>query len=230
MLKGIKMILIIDKSKKTANDIANMLYYMGVIAVAKTPKDALSEISTAYRAVIISNPNALADKSDYTARLRTYVPNVPVFALSDSVDDYDRAIYEKIFPTTVYGARLLTAICDYTEESRLKTPGIYRLAGIDASRIISCPLYLGHPLPFTKTESMILRVLIRTYPVPIKPKKILDYAFRESRAPDVSNVRTHISVMNKKFREISGRNLIQMSVGEGYRILTPEILESKIII
>lgn len=222
------MILIIDKSKRNATNIANMLYYMGVLATPTVPKDALAEISTAYRAVVISNPDALADKVDYVRRLRGYAPSIPVFAICDCEDEYDRAIFEEIFPMGIYGARLLSAISEYTEKCRLNTPGIYRLAGIDASCTQSCPTYLSSPLPFTKTEVMILRVLIRTYPLSVKPAKILEYAFRESRTPDISNVRTHISIINRKFREISGRSLIEMNIGEGYRILTPEIMEDKL--
>jgi hypothetical protein len=34
--------------------------------------------------------------------------------------------------------------------------------------------------------------------------------------------------MNKKFREITGRNLTVLSPGKGYRILTPELIESAV--
>ena len=52
---------------------------------------------------------------------------------------------------------------------------------------------------------------------------ILRYAYRESKYPEVSNIRTHISIINKKFRNLSNRNLIEMTFGTGYRILTPEV-------
>ena len=105
-------------------------------------------------------------------------------------------------------------------------PGNYELAGFNASINLAHPKYLYKALPFTKSETMILRVLIRTYPLPTAAKTILKYAFRQSRTPDIANVRTHISVMNKKFREIANRNVITFSMQEGYKILTPEILEA----
>ena len=47
--------------------------------------------------------------------------------------------------------------------------------------------------------------------------------------PEESGIRTHISIMNKKFREITGRNLTVLTPGEGYRVLTPEIAEDKLM-
>ena len=32
--------------------------------------------------------------------------------------------------------------------------------------------------------------------------------------------------MNKKFRDVTGRNIITFEIGEGYRVLTPEIIDS----
>ena len=127
------MILIIDKSKKNANDLANMLYYMGILATARTPSEALSEISTAYRAVVISNPDMLADKVDYIKRLRSYASGIPTFAISPSKDECDMAIFDEVFPSGMYGAKLLSRIFEYAEEFNLKPPGVYRLCGIDCS-------------------------------------------------------------------------------------------------
>jgi hypothetical protein len=58
--------------------------------------------------------------------------------------------------------------------------------------------------------------------------EILKYAFRQSRLPDISNVRTHVSVINKKFRAMRGENLIGFEEGRGYVILTPDVLAGEI--
>jgi DNA-binding response OmpR family regulator len=71
---------------------------------------------------------------------------------------------------------------------------------------------------------MIIRYLIRTYPNPTSAQKILKHAYKASKQPDVSNIRTHISVINKKFRTVAGRSLIEMHENLGYRILTPELM------
>ena len=75
------MILIINKSKKNARALSDMFYFMGVLSLGVTPKEALSEISPIYKAVIIENPDMLADKEDFVSRLRSYA-NIPIFAIT----------------------------------------------------------------------------------------------------------------------------------------------------
>ena len=50
------MILIIDKSPKYGKRLSDMFYYMGILANYESPTDAFSEISTLYKAIIISSP------------------------------------------------------------------------------------------------------------------------------------------------------------------------------
>jgi DNA-binding response OmpR family regulator len=67
--------------------------------------------------------------------------------------------------------------------------------------------------------------MIRSYPIPQSPENIIKYAFPPARHPDPSCIKTHISVINKKFREREGRNLIIMLPSEGYVVNTAEIIE-----
>lgn len=217
------MLLIISKSKKEARSAAEMFYYMGIISRGASPTEALSEISAFHSAVIIINPDGLSSPEDYCRRLRSYA-HVPIFAISETPTRTDSLIFDGILKRTSYASRIFKFISEYAYSNSLRAPGSYKLAGIDASVDISIPMYFDKPLPFTKTETMILRTLIATYPTPTPSEDILKYAFRESKAPELSNIRTHISVMNKKFREITGRNIITLSLGEGYRILTPELI------
>jgi len=217
------MILIINKSKKDARDLAEMFHYMGALAHGTVPTDALSEISTLYSAVIIMNPDFLPSKEDYCTRLRSYA-SIPIFALTDSYDPHDSIIFDGIMKPGTYASRILDFISEYSIQHSTKTPGTYKLAGIDASIYLNIPMYFNKALPFTKTETMILRTLITMYPTPTSAKDILKYAFRQSKVPELSNIRTHISVMNKKFREIAERNIITLSIGEGYLVQTPKIM------
>ena len=222
------MILIIDTTKKNARALSDMFYHMGILANGLTPSEALSEISLIYRAVLIMNPNSLPDKRDYMKRLHSYASEIPCFAITDEPDETDRQIFDDVVGGGLYASRIYSRVLEFSKERGIRPPGKYRIAGIDCSCDLNIPVYFTEALPFTRTENMILRVLIRTYPNPMKAKAILKYAFRPSKIPDISNVRTHISVMNKKFREITGRNLITLEIGEGYRILTPEIQELKV--
>ena len=219
------MLLIISKSKKEARAMAEMFHYMGIISHGATPVEALSEISNLYNAVIIINPDVLSSPDDFCRRLRSYA-SVPIFAVAENCTVADSIIFDGIIKRTSYASSIFKFISEYAYSNSLRSPGDYKLAGIDAAVDISIPMYFNKPLPFTKTETMILRTLIATYPTPKPPQDILKYAFKESKTPELSNIRTHISVMNKKFREITGRNIITLSVGEGYRILTPELIST----
>lgn len=223
------MILIINKSKKDAHGLSDMFYYMGILAFCATPAEALSEVSTNYRAVIIMNPNSLPDKEDYVNRIRSYA-DIPLFAITDIHDSHDSILFDGIIKKGIYSAKIYKYLSEYSIQHGKKLPGNYQLAGINASCDLRAPVYFFKALPFTKTETMILRTLIRTYPQPTSAKNILKYAFRPSKAPDISNIRTHISVMNKKFREATGRNIITFEIGAGYRVLTPEIIDSLITV
>lgn len=221
------MILVISTSKKNARALSDMFYYMGILASGHTPTEALSEISTAYRAVIVLNPATLPDKRDFLQRIRSYTLSVPCFAVTSEPDEIDRMIFDDVLGGSVYAPKIYSKIIEYSEAHRLPKPGKYKIAGIDASCDLSTSTYFTHSLKFTRTENMILRAMIRIYPNPMRAKEILKYAFRPSKLPDISNIRTHISVMNKKFREITERNLIILEPGKGYLILTPEIMELK---
>lgn len=219
-----KMILIINKSKKNARALSDMLYYIGILSYGSTPEEALSEVSPIYRAIIIENPDLLADKKDYVSRLRSYA-NIPIFSICDFPDSDDDLLFEATIKSGSYAYQIFKVINKYCNNNSYHSPGVYRLAGIEATINRRLPKFLYRLLPFTKTETMILRALIRLYPIPINSKSLLKYAFRQARTPDVSSVRTHISIMNKKFREISGRNLIYFSEDKGYKLLTPEVLD-----
>ena len=73
---------------------------------------------------------------------------------------------------------------------------------------------------------MILRYLIAYYPTPQSAKRIVKYAYKPTKKPEISSIRTHISVMNKKFRELTGRNLLLSLDKEGYVVSTPELVKT----
>lgn len=227
------MILIIDNSLKNAKTISNMFHYMGIISRAATPEQAVKIASNRYRAILLCSPEKLISADEYIRALRTYTLGTPVFALAKDKRAFeennkhlfsliDDVFYENAFSSTVYNS-----IVAYQRKNKLPLLGEYRLAGIDASIFRRDVTYYDEPIKFGKTETMMLRYLIRIYPNPSKPAAILGYAFKQTRVPEPSNIRTHISVMNKKFREMVGRNLIFYEPKRGYLILTPEMMARK---
>ena len=212
------MILIIDKSRKNGNSLADAFKYMGIIARAETPDKATSELSTFYRFIIISDPGTLPDEREYVRLLHSYLADVPILALTSGATDggmpYDLTVSDKRPPAALY--RL---ICGFCRERGIRPPGDYLMSGIDASVDLGFVTYFSEVVTLTRTESMILRVLMRTYPSPMKPSDILKYAFSQSKLPDPTSIRTHICAINKKFRVFSGRNQI-VSTDSGYVIMT----------
>ena len=222
------MVLIISSSRKTAEVISDMFYYMGVISYAATPTEALSEFSVLYRAALVIHPEVLPDRTDFISKLRSYARSVPIFAISDSTED--NATFDGVYPDSIYSSTLLEQIVQYQRERSLPLSAHYRLVGIDASCTAERVTCFDNPIPFTKTETMILRYLIATYPVPQSAKRIVKYAYKPTKKPEAASIRTHLSVMNKRFREISGKDLC-LSIGkEGYVIATPKVIKELIAV
>lgn len=224
------MILFIDNSPERAQTAAEIFNFMGIIALGKTPKDALSEISNRYRAVIISRPEAIADIEALIRNLRQLSLGAPIFALT--ADRATKMRYELfcLFDDTFYlsapSTEIYASVIRHIEDRHLPLPGEYKLAGIDASATLDTVYFFNKPVKFTKTETMILRYLLRAYPLPVSAAEILAHAYKPGKAPEVSNVRTHVSIINKKFRNKTGRNLITRANGaQGYLIATPESAE-----
>ena len=219
------MLLIVAQNKRTAESISDIFYYMGIISCAATPTEALGEISSIYKAVLISDPDSFADIKDFISRLTAYCTGIPLFSISENPSDISyRDLFIKNYHSDSYSSVLAKEIADELNSRGLPSIGSYKLAGIDASAGLAKVMSFDTPIPFTKTEAMILRYLISAYPMPQSAKSILKYAFKQNRCPDITGIRTHISVMNKKFRELRSRNVIVSIPERGYVIATPEIL------
>ena len=217
------MVLIVNRRRKDAAAVSEMFHFMGILSYAATPSDALSEISLLYRAVIVMEPQTLPDALDFVTKLRSYARAVPIFAISDGIDDFKyKDIFDGCYKFSIYSSTLAHGIADYCKAKRLPTIGDYRVAGINASADHIHVTHFDKLIPYTKTEAMILRLLIRAYPLPLSSDKILKYAFRPSRSPEAASIRTHISSMNKKSRNVRERNVILSIPSKGYTLLTPE--------
>ena len=220
------MILVIDKSKSAASNLADAFHTMGILSNALTPSEARCEISHMYRAIVITSASSIPDLGEYISTLKNYAPKVPIFAVGD-VNSINKSLFCKVLPRGTYAAKIISKIEDACAEMGYPLPAHYTLAGIDASAAKGESTLFGDPLPFTKTENMILRCLIRSYPTEMSAESILNYAYRRDKMPEAPNVRTHICSLNKKFELITSRPLVTTTYGKGYIILTPESLEAR---
>ena len=217
------MLLIISQSKKIAKSVQETFYYMSFLSYGATPHEALSEVSGLYRAVLIINPEGFPDINDYVARLKSYNTALPVFAFTENEEkSFYPDVFDGVFTRQHLTPSLASKIIDYATESNRAKIGDYRLAGFDASSRTLGVSYFDRKLTLTKTEAMILRILLRAYPVPMSQDAIIKYAFRPSNTSELSSVRTHISIMNKKMEKALGKKMIVHAPSKGYLILTPE--------
>lgn len=218
------MILIVHTARKHAKETADVFYYMGIPAVASKPKEAFSEISLCYRAVLLCHPSALPCPEDYVARLQALGGGTPIFSLSEDAEDERLShLFAHTFEKDCYSSKVLSGIRAYQAERGLPLLGSYTLAGLCLDCNAKHPTYCDKAMDFTKTEAMILRYLIRTYPDGTDVHHILRYAMRPGNLSEPAGIRTHIWSINKKFAEATGRRLISSLPGEGYRIVTPEV-------
>ncbi len=217
------MILIISSKRRSAASVSDIFHFLSVLSYHATPMEALSEITTLYHAVLILEPDELPDKIDYVARLRSYTPGIAVYALTDSQDVINNKIFDRVFDYSSINAELPDRMNEYADERGIHPIGEYSYAGIDANYYKRFITYFNRAFPFTKTEAMIIRTLIATYPYPVPVKTLLKFAYKSSRLPEASSVRTHISIINKKLRSAGEELAIRMVAGEGYKFDFPHV-------
>ncbi|MBQ9069852.1 MAG: helix-turn-helix domain-containing protein [Clostridia bacterium] len=214
------MILIIDKSLKNAATISDIFHYMGIVSGISAPERAVNEISNRYHAILIPSPERIPAHEELIRSLRTYSLGAPIFALTSNISDpgFDVTLFDKVFDNNSTSSSVAVSILKYQDSRVMKFIGNYLLAGIDASIFQNSVTYFDIPISFTKTETMILRYLISAYPNRAKAEDILKYAFKFENKPEITNIRTHISSINKKFNNLTGRNLIFSEARLGYII------------
>ncbi len=219
------MILIISPSKKLSRSVSDTFHYMSILSYGTTPSEALCEISGIYRAVLILHPESFPDLKDYISRLKSYRCDIPIFALTepDYAFEYEY-LFEAIYTKPSMTPSLARKMIEYLNEHHLAGIGSYHIGGFDASSNLVGVKYFSTDVNLTKTEAMILRFLAVTYPQPQMAKDIIKYAFKPGRIPEVSSIRTHISMMNNKIEKAIGKKMIGFVSNEGYIVYTPEYL------
>lgn len=206
------MILITDISKSRRDSAQEMLYYMGLLSYSVSPENAARELCSApYSALLITSVSGF-DAERLTLYARGRGITVGAVATEES------SAYDVVFPEGSYAADIACGMRDAAVVRGLREIGKYSFGDVDASQAAGVVRRCGKIVELTRTETMILRYLIKKHPEHTTAEDILKYAFRPSRTPEVSSVRTHLSVMNKKFREMTGRMLTEPPTGAGYRL------------
>ena len=205
------MLLILSENKTEAENLSDMMNFMGVLSFAEDIDTGFLEISEIYRAIVILSPEKIKDKEALLAGLLEF--DLPYFFVGESEGLSARGVY---LPKNLSSSEILEKITEHLKSFGTKAPGEYHLPFIDASINHSDLIYLSKKIELTKTELMIVRSLIKHYKSPLKPSEILKFAFRKRRMPDEASIRTHVSKINKKAMKISGRTLISNCDKNGY--------------
>lgn len=216
-----RLVLIIHKTGRGGQELAEMFRFTGMLAYAVNAHEALSEISTRYRAVLILDAGRLPDAADYLRRLRSYAASVPVFSvhMHEGEDMSADGLFDDIF-LFESPADCIYRIIKYTTAHGLPSPGDYRLAGMNASCGVPKLTVFGKGLHVQPTRMRIIRYLFRAYPTRVGAPEIVKHLYAPSKRPFPADIRTHVCAINKLFRAEYGRALIDVVKGEGYRIFT----------
>ena len=222
------MLLIADMKLKRGRDLADMMRWMGIVAVAAKPMDALGELNHSVSALLVVNPNGLPDAEDYINRARAYARTLPIFALLEEGENNSlEHLFLGTFKSNIMTSTLIEGIRAQQMTRGQRPLGDYVFAGIDASCTHDEILYHANTISMTSRQKMILRYLFCTYPTRVCPEMIAKHIYRPGTEPESSCIRAHICAINKKLSPYLGRPIIDSMRSAGYRILTSEVLRRR---
>ncbi len=219
------MLLIIDKSRRNGKALRSVAYMMGVLSYSATPYELFKEINPYYSAILMINPDNYKEDREYYEKVYSYKLGMPLFAFytekqPHKFDEYfDKIFYENFSPIT------LNDMITYAKVKGVQPIGKYCGFGFQASMLYDRPEYFDEEMPATKSENMILRLMLRVYPSPMNPANIIKYAFRPGKPIEPASIRTHISLLNKNCRDIVKRNVVEFIPHKGYVLNAPKVNE-----
>ena len=220
------MLLIIDKKRSDANTVSDIFKYMGIVSYGTTPENAALEFSNRHKAILFIRPELNKATEDLIKSFKTYSLDTSVFAVINNKlpgTEYENSIislFDKTFAEDTSSSKLICEIAEYQAATKRSSVGVYRIAGIDASMSNTVLQYFDIPVSLTKTETMILRFLIASYPLAKSSREILKYSFRSGKTPDPASIRTHVSSINSKFLKATQKRIISNEHSIGYSVIT----------
>ena len=214
------MLLIINSQKKRAVGLSDALRLMGYLSCPLTPSEIGAKMSPAFKAAIIFSGSGIADPEALIRTVRTYNRSLPLFLIGEG--DYPENEILKTLPVDSSATATVKTVTSELKKRGLPLPGDYRALGFCATVDLPTATYFGTPIGLTRSETMILRYLIASYPAPRSAKDILSYAYRQSRLPESGCVRTQLSCMNRKLREATGHAMTEYIPELGYRLTSPK--------
>ena len=218
------LLLVIGKTKSDANSVSDIFNYMGIVSYGTTPELSATEFSNRHRAILFIHPEEMSTVSEVVSTARTYSLNTPIFAIFKSTEGAEEkslvpySLFDEVFSDSMASSDILYGMIAYQLERGRLQLGTYRFAGIDASINCGGVYCFDKEVSLTKTEAMILRFLMLSYPIRKSASDILRYAFRSGKLAEPSSIRAHICSINAKLIALFGRRTIKSDRGAGYYI------------
>jgi DNA-binding response OmpR family regulator len=212
------MIRIFSENAQDAAAISEIFYYLGILAQASDYHT--EDIHCDYKSVLLLPPYS---DEHVSALLHNMRNAMPVFAIERKLSCSTAEIFRNagviMLPDSCPPPMLPQLIASAQRSSGARyVIGDYYASGVRASNEWSYAISGKYKIPLTRTELMIVRYLCAVYPERKGSSDIMKNAFREGRSTELSNIRTHISMINKKSERISGDPLISSVPREGYCI------------
>ncbi len=212
------MILVLGKDTAARKTVANMLHTLGAVCDEHDADGAPLSNASLYRCVIIALP--AESISGFVSYVRKRLGDIPIFTAFDKYPDApSRGLALGAFSPSVGMPSVCEKIIRICRDEGYAPPCNYKIGTLDASIGLDGVYFEGKKVSFTKTEVMLIRALLVSHPRPLYARGLLLLAFRPTKVPEVANIRTHVSVMNKKFLFLTGKRLICANQNGQYELL-----------
>jgi hypothetical protein len=214
--KGEKMILIYGKNKNLCLSAREIFLGMGYIPELADGDDMPE---ARHHGVIILGRDDRVFGREFVQKLRTGSPKTPIIAVREDLLPVSDGV-DAVFPCSLsvaYTAREMEKIAGARGCRKI---GEYAVGGLSAA-VGEGVIFRGEAVEMTKAEVGILRTLLAAYPSGLSAEEIAALAFRLGREPSASGVRTHISAINRRLREVAGESLLSSLDGRYHIKIRP---------
>ena len=221
------MVLFVSKSRRDAVTAADLFKLLNIVAYGANQAEALKEIAPRYHAVVLIDPEKFPDHIDFIKLIHSYQREMPIFALTDRPDLLPHPeLFADIESNNVRSAEYAYKMYDCLSRMGKPPIGIYNAGEVRSVCDMDHITYYGIRLDFTKMESAIIRFIMANHPFPQSTAQIIKYVYPRNKKPEEATVRTHISVINRKFKALfPSIDFILHVPHKGYKIKTPSHFE-----
>ncbi len=198
------MILTISNTSELSDSISSILNILGMPNYSTSVKEALNERGDIYRAILLPEPYIIDDIYSLVNALRSHFLGAKIYKIgapyTEEIELFDYVIY----PTN--DEESATYILEELLRKHVDT--LPRpLSKITIPRRDDIAIY-GNKILLTRTEQMLVRCIALAHPVRLNKDELLRLCLRPGSYTEGAAIRTHISIINKKARQMGYEPII----------------------